>query len=406
MSEEHRHSLPDDIPEGILSEVLLGALESIPRSDQRRRGELYVRGLLTVAGKKTMRALADGAGNSVEQSLYQFITKSTWRNGPVRRAMARLTTRRIAPRAWVVHPLVITKVGTHSVGVERQWVPHLGRVVNCQQAMGVWLASDQGSCPVDWRLALPECWTDDERRERASIPGHVASCPPERCAVGAVTRMASVWGLPERPVVMDVRDGDAYAVSAELTDLRVPFVLRIDPATRFAPAAPPRTPSGGEQVGPASGLTAALGRACLPVEWYDHTTDTVRATSVGATRVRLHRRAGPPSRADRRELMLLGAWTDRGRRVPGEYWLSNLSGAQLGTVYRTAMLTRRVARDQEEVTDALGARDFEGRSFRGWHHHMTMVTVAHAAHALTRSAQAAEARAAVRERRLKAVPAA
>ena len=111
MSVEHRHSMPDDIPEGILSEVLPGALESIPRSDQRRRGELYVRGLLTVAGKKTMRALANGAGNSVEQSLYQFITKSTWRNGPVRRAMARLVTQRLSPRAWVVHPLVITKVG-------------------------------------------------------------------------------------------------------------------------------------------------------------------------------------------------------------------------------------------------------------------------------------------------------
>ncbi|GGX32586.1 putative ISXo8 transposase [Streptomyces malachitofuscus] len=396
--------MPDDIPEGILSEVLPGALESIPRSDQRRRGELYVRGLLTVAGKKTMRALANGAGNSVEQSLYQFITKSTWRNGPVRRAMARLVTQRLSPRAWVVHPLVITKVGKHSVGVERQWVPHIGRVVNCQQATGVWLVSEQGSCPVDWRLALPECWTDDERRERASIPEHVASCPPERCAIGSVERMASGWGLPDRPVVMDVRDGDAYAVSAELADLQVPFVLRVDPATRFALPAPLRPSSGGDHAGPADALTAALGRNCLPVEWYDHTTDTVRATSVGAARVRLHRRSGPSPRADRRELVLLGAWTDRSRRVPGEYWLSNLSGAQLGTVYRTAMLTRRVARDQEEVTDELGARDFEGRSFRGWHHHMTMVTVAHAARALARSAEAAEARAAVRDRRLKAVP--
>lgn len=403
MSVEHRQQLPDGIPEripeGILSEVLSGALASIPRSDQRRRGELYVRGLLTVAGRKTMRALADGAGNSVEQSLYQFITKSTWRNGPVRRAMARLAAQRLDPRAWVVHPLVITKVGRHSVGVERQWVADLGRVVNCQQAMGVWLVSEQGSCPVDWRLALPECWTDHpERRDRASIPEHVASCPPEQCAIGSVARMSSGWELPDRPVVMDLRDGDPYAVSAELSARQVPFVLRIDPATRFALPDPVRPPAG-DHAGPADALTAALSRNCLPVEWYDHTADTVRATSVGAARVRLRRRSGPAPAGERRELVLLGAWTDRNRRVPGEYWLSNLSGAQLGTVYRTAMLIRRVVRDQAEVTDGLGARDFEGRSFRGWHHHMTMVTVAHAAHALTWSEEAAGARAAVRERR-------
>ncbi|WP_371103139.1 transposase, partial [Streptomyces sp. PU_AKi4] len=244
MSVEHRQQLSGGIPEGILTEVVPGALASIPRSDQRRRGELYVRGLLTVAGKKTMRALADGAGNSVEQSLYQFITKSTWRNGPVRRAMARLVAQRLDPRAWVVHPLVITKVGRHSVGVERQWVADLGRVVNCQQAMGVWLVSEQGSCPVDWRLALPECWTDHpERRDRASIPEHVASCPPEQCAVGSVARMSSGWGLPDRPVVMDLRDGDPYAVSAELGR----------PAGPVRPAHRPRHPVRAARPGAAAG---------------------------------------------------------------------------------------------------------------------------------------------------------
>ncbi|MEV5433837.1 transposase [Streptomyces sp. NPDC052701] len=386
MSVEHRRNPPDAASEGIFSEVLSRALESIPRSDQRRRGELYARGLLTVAGKKTMRALANGAGNSVEQSLYQFITKSTWRNGPVRREMARLITDRLGPRAWVVHPLVITKVGEHSVGVERQWVPHIGRIVNCQQAVGVWLVSEQGGCPVDWRLALPECWTDHpQRRERASIPEHVAPCPPEQCAIGSVARMSSEWELPGRPVVMDLRNADPYAVCAELNARQIPFVVRIDPATRFALPEPVRPPAG-DHAGPADALTSALSRTCMPVEWYDHTTDTVRATSVGATRVRLRRRSGPTPPTERQELVLLGAWTRRDRRTPGEYWLSNLSRAQLGTVYRTAMLSRRVERDQAAVTDPLGARDFEGRSFRGWHHHMTMVSVAHTVHALTRSA--------------------
>ncbi|MGQ4417894.1 hypothetical protein ACN6LA_004318, partial [Streptomyces sp. SAS_269] len=68
---------------------------------------------------------------------------------------------------------------------------------------------------------------------------------------------------------------------------------------------------------------------------------------------------------------------------PSAYWLSNLPQSQLGTVYRTAMLARRVARDLTEVSESLGIRDFEGRSYRGWHHHMTMVSLAHAATVLS-----------------------
>ncbi|GAA3794764.1 hypothetical protein GCM10023083_32610 [Streptomyces phyllanthi] len=339
-----------------------------------------------------MRALANGAGNGVEQSLYQFITKSPWNSGQVRREVARLFSDRLNPRAWVVRPLVITKVGQHSVGVERQWVPHIGRIVNCQQATGVWLATERGSCPVDWRLALPECWTDrPERRRRAAIPEHVDPCPPEQCAIDSVDRMSTEWELPGRPVVMDLREGDPYAVCAELTARHLPFVVRIDPATRFA-LLETRQPSG-EHAGTTDTLTAALSRTCMPVEWYDHTTDTVRATSVGTARVRLwRRRPGPSPLPERQELVLLGAWTHRNRRVPGEFWLSNLSRAQLGTVYRAAMLLRRVERDLAEVTDGLGVRDFEGRSFRGWHHHMTMVSVAHAITALSLAAAAPASR--------------
>ncbi|MGC0330297.1 SRSO17 transposase [Streptomyces sp. SAI-170] len=401
MSVEHRQNLPEGMPEDVFSAILSRALESIPRSDQRRWAELYVRGLLTVDGKKTMRALANGAGNSVEQSLYQFITKSTWQCGPVRRAVAQLLSERLTPRAWVVHPLVITKIGEHSVGVERQWVAHIGRIVNCQQAAGVWLVSEQGSCPVDWRLALPECWTEHpERRRRASIPSHVDSSPPEQCGIGAVDRMASEWNLPGRPVVMDLRDGDPYAACAELNARHIPFVVRIDPASRFALLEPLQQPALADRAQATDVLTAALSRNCMPVEWYDHVTDTVRATSVGTMRVRLRRRRAVPAQLnERQELVLLGAWTSRNRRAPAEYWLSNLSRTQLGTIYRTAMLARRVERDLSEVTDGLGARDFEGRSFRGWHHHMTMVSVAHAAAALA-SASASAAPAGVRPARV------
>lgn len=387
------------VSENSISEILSRTFRSIPRSDQRRWGELYVRGLLSVPGRKTMRAIADGAGGGVEQSLYQFITKSPWAAEPVRRELAELLLR-IEPRAWVVQPLVIAKVGQHSVGVERRWVSQYGRVVNCQQAVGVWLASDRASCPVDWRLALPESWAGEAAlRRRACIPEDVGSCPPEQCAVQAVSAMAGDWGLPHRPVVMDLRESDAYGVCALLLERRVPFVVRVDPAARslaLRPVRPAVRPGAPEAVSEDTGapcppgsplaLVPELSRQCLPVEWYDHETDALRATSVGATRVLL-RRTGPetsrPVPADPQELILVGAWQDPGRRTPSAYWLSNLPQSQLGTVYRTAMLARRVARDLTEVSESLGIRDFEGRSYRGWHHHMTMVSLAHAATVLS-----------------------
>ncbi|MFI0241408.1 IS701 family transposase [Streptomyces sp. NPDC016845] len=383
VSAENRQTLPEGISPDEFAEVL-SALRSIPRSDQRRWGEIYVGGLLSVRGKKTMRAVANGAGSGAEQSLYQFISKSPWDADLVRGDLARLLIERAQPRAWVVQPLVIPKVGRHSVGVERQWVPRIGRVVNCQQAMSVWLAGDRGSCPVDWQLALPECWTDEEdRRRRASIPTEVGSCPPEQCAVDSVSKMAREWGLRGRPVVMDLRETPPQPVCAEMTERQIPYVVRIDPSTIIpVPPAPTPVPGGpadqaGGWVGSA-GLLSALHKQRMPVEWFDHTARSMRATSVGAARIALRGPSSASGRPERLDLVLLAAWADPGRRSPSEFWLSNLAQAQLGTLYRTAMLTRRVERDLAEVSDGLGIRDFEGRSYRGWHHHMTMVSLAHA----------------------------
>ncbi|MFG3101381.1 IS701 family transposase [Streptomyces sp. NPDC048182] len=364
-------SRPSGSAPGATGEVL-SVLRSLPRSDQRRWGELYVRGLLAVREKKTMRALAQGAGSGVEQSLYQFISKSPWNDGPVRGDLARLLDERARPRAWVVQPLVIPKVGRHSVGVERQWVSQASRLVNCQKAASVWLAWDDASCPVDWQLALPECWTDrEDLRRRASIPADVGPRPPEQCGLDSVRRMSREWGLRGGPVVMDLRETAPHPVCADLVAGRIPFVVRVHPSS--VTLSPP---------GPAELLSTLHGRR-MPVEWFDHVTGTTRATAVGAARVTLCGGAARPEPPEPLDLLLLAAWAAPGARSPSEFWLSNLARSRLGSVYRTAMLRRRVERDLAEAGDDLGMRDFEGRSYRGWHHHMTMVSLAHAATALS-----------------------
>ncbi|MFJ5230913.1 IS701 family transposase [Kitasatospora sp. NPDC088391] len=355
------------------AELIDAALASVPRSDQRRWGSLYVRGLQTAEGRKTVRAVANSVGHRIEQNLNQFISKSPWEWEPVRRTLAEHLQQLARPRAWVVHPLVISKLGAHSVGVEERFVAELGRVVNCQRATGVWLAADHFSCPVDWRLDLSERWAGHpERRRRAAIPEPVRPESGPQHAVAMLAAMAGRWGLERRPVVMDLRGAEAAPVCRALLAHRLPFVVRIDPPARL-PELRPAERAAVRCPDPAAAWDARLRLRRLPVEWLDHTTGAVRVTAVGSAPVELADAPGDPA-----DLVLLASWNDRGRPGSGGHWLSNLGRHPVGQLYRTARLSLRVERDQAEVGSGLGLRDFEGRSFPGWHHHMTMVSLAHA----------------------------
>ncbi|MGF1425296.1 IS701 family transposase [Kitasatospora sp. LaBMicrA B282] len=355
-------------------------LASVPRSDQRRWGELYVRGLLRTQGRKTIQGIAAAEGSAAMQSLQQFISTSPWQWKPVRQSLARHLDREIRPAAWVVEPLTVLKAGRHSVGVERQFVPGLGRMANCQQSTSVWLAAERASCPVDWQLALPVGWVADrEQRRRAAIPEHARALTPVQCSVEAVLTMAEDWGLPARPVVMAVPGPDVFEVTAAFTARRIPFVLRIDGTLPVVESA------GGTRVLPASRLIGALRERAGVVDWRDLGGLVQRSARVVGVRV------GLPAPADRaggwtglRPYLLVGAWSDPLSARPTEFWLSNLGHLPTATVLRTAKLARRVSRDLFEVGDRVGARDFAGRTFRGWHHHATLVSIAHAVCVLAR----------------------
>lgn len=174
--EQVGHRVPDDALGRLCAEIFA----PLPRSDQRRKGELYLRGLLSAGGRKSMRNIATHVGDrAAEQSLHHFISSSTWDWGPVRATLARYLERSLRPRAWVVHPVVIPKAGRHSVGVARRFVPSLGQVVNSQEAFGVWAANEETSSPVNWRLMLCEDWRDTDRLGPAPLPqdAHLAATP-------------------------------------------------------------------------------------------------------------------------------------------------------------------------------------------------------------------------------------
>ncbi|MFE2752582.1 IS701 family transposase [Actinosynnema sp. NPDC059335] len=339
---------------------------SLARRSQRRAGELYVRGLLAAEGRKSMRNLASQLGRpAAEQSLHHFVSNSPWDWQQVRRALAEHLDRTVKPIAWVVDSMAITKSGRHSVGVQNAFVRHLGRVANSQHAYGVWLAAEHTSYPVNWRLALPDSWLNDPvRRRRAAIPAHLSSATPGSCKLNAALEVADGWDVQPRPLVLDARDADAEALIAQLRLREVSFVMRVDASVNvvadLADNRRVRTTL--------RSLRPALHPLRQPVAPDPSHRFRLCATADVAV-------PGDPARSGR--LVLLAVWPPDGNGLP-QLWLSDLTDLSSAGLLRLARRLDRVRQDVAEVSSQVGIEDFTGRSFAGWHRHITLVSVAHA----------------------------
>ncbi|SHF39372.1 SRSO17 transposase [Streptoalloteichus hindustanus] len=344
---------------------------SLSRSDQRRRAERYVRGLLTVPGRKSLRRIA-GADltEPVLQSLQQFVNQSPWDWRPVRRRLAEHVAEALRPAAWLLAETVIPKSGRHSVGVARRFVPALGRTVNCQLGMGVFLASPRAAIPVDWRLLLAEPWGSDATlRRRVGLP------EDERVREDWEVALDLVDELRAR------RLGEPVPVLADATGVRDPAPLLLGLAARGLPAlvevddrvavvdarhlaaVEPVRPG---QAGPEGARPVAvgqLGRARAPL---------ARRTRLGVVPVQLVGACRRPAAGAHPFHVVVEPGEDGGRR-----WIATpaLPAADAPALVR---LRDRALVDVAAVRDDFGLCDFEGRSFRGWHHHATLVSAAHA----------------------------
>ncbi|MGK5640953.1 IS701 family transposase, partial [Streptomyces sp. URMC 126] len=375
----------------VFAELCAPLFASLPRTDQRRRGEDYLRGLLGARGRKSIRNIAAQTGGpAAEQSLHHFIAASPWAWGPVRRALAHHVVRAVPPQAWVVRPMTIPKAGDNSVGVERRFCPDARQVLNSQQAVGVWAASPELTVPVGWRLHLSGAWLDDPaRRRQAGIPDSVTEETWGECAVEAFTGMTRDWGLPVRPVVLDAREADTLAALPRLRAVGVPVLARVGGSLRLTLSEPTLPGRGGTFT--AQHVMAAARDLRRPVLWRDAGPGTARSALAAAVRVGLpvaRTAAGAPVR--HREMLLLGLEerAERaGRRAP-ELWLTDLLNVPPAALVRLARLQDRVDRDFHEISDRVGVRDFAGRSFGGWHRHTTLASAAHAVVALTRRMEA------------------
>lgn len=356
-------------------------LSPLARSDQRRWGEVYVRGLVTVPGRKSIRRICDTVvGSRADQCLQQFVNQSTWQWEPVRRNLAEHVTAEIAPRAWVVRDAVFPKNGANSVGVASRYVPAAGRTLNCQVGLSVMLVGDSAGVPVNWRLLLPRCWdADDRRRDRAHLPATQRHRPRWQVMLDAVEEMRHGWGLAPAPVIADVSDQqDVEPLLRALEERGLGYLLRVGQ----------QVPAWSSRVGTNRVLTVgelallAVRPAARTLNWQIRTEARAAATRFVASpvpceadaprfgNVRVVRRYQPARH-------LLAQWTV-GRNRPRATWLTNLNVARLPQLIDLVKLDGVAAEHLGRMQDDVGLRHFEGRSYRGWHHHVTLASIAYA----------------------------
>ena len=394
-------------------------LGGLARSDQRAAGELYVRGLLTDGRRKSMQPMAARLGID-HQRLQQFITSSTWDYAAVRRNVARWFAASLPVEALVVDDTGFAKDGPASACVARQYSGTLGKVGNCQVGVSVHLVNERASCAADWRLFCPESWDgaalDDpvaaarakRRRERAGIPGQVRHSEKWRLALEMIDEMAGPggWGVLEqvtaagggRPVVVaDAGYGEGADFRVELAARGWRYVIAVKGATSARPhgAAPQVLAYGGQgrpsvpryRTAPASLRQLALASAdqVQQVTWRQGTKATMGNPTAALTSWFMAFQIRPASRRIPRAAggslpacWLLAEWPPEADEPTG-YWLSNLAGdTPIAGLVRLAKIRWRVEHDYRELKTGLGLAHFEGRSWTGWHRHVTLAALAQA----------------------------
>src|SRR3954469_25040727 len=201
------------------------------RLEQRRWAGLYLRGLMLDGKRKSIEPMAARLADGDEQGLQQFVNQSPWEERVVRANLARRMCAEIEPEMWVIDDTGFVKKGRFSVGVARQYSGTLGRVDNCQVGVSVNAATDLASCPLNWRIFLPEAWDDDhERRAKAHVPDDVGHREKWRLALDMLEERAD-WGLPPPLVGADAGYGEATEFRQGLDDRRLPYVVQVKHTT-------------------------------------------------------------------------------------------------------------------------------------------------------------------------------
>lgn len=360
----------------------------------------YCTGLMLSGERKSVEPMAARVSptrvSSAHQSLHHFVAEADWSDALLSsrvREWVLPQMRRQAPiEAWIVDDTGYPKKGTHSVGVARQYCGQLGKQDNCQVAVTLSVANELASLPIAYRLYLPKDWAADaKRRAKARVPQEVRFETKGAIALAQIEQ-ALAEGVPQGVVLADAAYGTDSKFRQRLSELGLRYAVGIVSTTSVWPEGKePLAPKPWSGKGRPTKLLRRDAKhkpvsvkalaASLPQQQWRHVT--WRAGAEGEFCSRFARVRVRPAHHDYwraqpwPEQWLLIEWPS-GAPEPIKYWLSTLGdNLSLAELVRIAKLRWRIERDYQELKQELGLGHFEGRGWRGFHHHATLCIAAY-----------------------------
>lgn len=360
----------------------------------------YCKGLLLPGERKSIEPMAARLDpvhtEPMRQSLHHLVAKAPWNDeailDQVRKGVLPAMRKQGPVVAWIVDDTGFPKKGKHSVGVTRQYCGQVGKQENCRVAVSLSVATWSSSLPVAYRLYLPKEWVEDaERREKAEVPEEIEFQTKPEIALEQI-RQAVAAGLERGIVLADA----AYGINTEfrdrLTELKLTYAVGVQssitvwepgreplpPKPRGRMGRPPRLLRRSPEHHPVSVKQLAVGLASKvykEVTWREG-SDRKLKSRFAAVRVRTAHRDYWKAEAHAEEWLLI-EWP-RSDNEPSKYWLSTMPPAtSLKALVKMAKHRWIIERDYQELKQELGLGHFEGRNWRGFHHHATLCIAAY-----------------------------
>ena len=359
----------------------------------------YCAGLLLPGERKSVEPMAARLApdnvRRMHQSLHHLVADAPWSDEAILeqvRSHAVTAMKEQGPLlAWIIDDTGFPKKGAHSVGVTRQYCGQVGKQENCRVAVSLSVTTNSASLPIAFRLYLPEVWANDaRRRKQAGIPESIPFETKPQIALQQI-RQAVRNEVTRAPVLADAAYGNDAGFRAGLEELKLSYVVGVQSSTTVWPpgTAPLKAKRWSGQGRPPSRLRRDAQHAPLSVKELalcltaqDFHRVSWRQGSKGKLRSRFATIRVRPAHRDywrqteHKELWLLIEWP-QDEQEPTKYWLANLAPqTSLKSLVFLAKLRWRIERDYEELKQELGLGHYEGRGWRGFHHHATLCIAA------------------------------
>jgi SRSO17 transposase len=353
----------------------------------------YCTGLILPGERKSVEPIAAKTAPArtaaQHQSLLHFVSIASWSDEKMLAKVREMVLPAIEGQgpieAWIIDDTAFPKQGKHSVGVHHQYCGQLGKQANCQVAVSLSIANRFTSLPVAYQLYLPKDWAKDcARRDKAGVPLDRGFKTKPEIALDQI-RWACQAGLPRGVALMDVAYGNDSRLRTGMTALELTYVAGVQANTLvWPPGADPKrrgkplnNTGRRDQPDLVSAKKVALSlptRAWRTIRWREGSADWL-SSCFARVRVRVGHNQAIPEFLPQEWLLI--EWPE-GEAEPTKYWLSTLpADISFRRLVDLAKLRWRIERDYQELKQEVGLGHYEGRGWRGFHHHATLCIAAY-----------------------------